>query len=98
MLLHQLAHQVAPRDLDFFILGIAGDANDLHAVEQGLRHPQGIRRGHEHDVRKIVVDFQIVVVEGAVLFRVENFEQGRRPLGDAARSELSHPRYSRGCE
>ena len=38
--------QVALGDLDLLILGVAGDADHLHAVEQRLRHAQRVGRGH----------------------------------------------------
>ena len=34
-----LGHQVSLGDLDLLVLGVAGDADDLHAVQQRLRHP-----------------------------------------------------------
>ena len=60
-----LGDQVALGDLDLLILGVAGDADDLHAVHQRLRHAQAVGRGDEHHVRQVVVHLQIVVVEGA---------------------------------
>ena len=70
-----LAHQMALGDFNLLVLGITGDANDLHAVKQGLRHAERIRGGHEHHIRKIIIHFQIVIREGAVLFRVKHFKQ-----------------------
>jgi hypothetical protein len=75
MLLLLLGDQVALGDLDLLVLGVAGDADDLHAVHQGLRHVQAVGRGDEHHVRKVEIDFQIMVVEGGVLFRVQHFQQ-----------------------
>ena len=34
-----------------------------------------VRRRHEHHVRQIVIDLEIVVVEGVVLLGVQHFEQ-----------------------
>jgi hypothetical protein len=67
-------------DLDLLVLGVAGDADDLHAVHQRLRHVQRVGRRHEHHVRQVVVDLEIVVVERRVLLRVEHLEQRRRRI------------------
>ncbi len=64
--------QVALGDFDLLVLGVAGDANDLHAVHQRLRHAQRVGRGDEHHVREVVIDLEIMVVEGRVLLRVEH--------------------------
>ena len=72
--------QVLARDLDLLVLGVAGDPDDLHAVHQRRRNVERIRRGDEHHVGEIVVDLEIVVVEGGVLLGVEHLEQGRRRI------------------
>ena len=77
MRLHLLGDQVAASDLDLLILGVAGDADDLHAVHQRLRHVQAVGGGDEHHVRKIEIDLQIVVVEGRVLLGIQNLQQRR---------------------
>ena len=64
-------------DLDLLVLGIALEPDDLHPVEQRLRQVQAVRRGDEHDVRQVKVEFQVVVLELAVLFGIEHFEQRR---------------------
>src|SRR3546814_295218 len=69
-----LADQVPLGDLDLLVLGVTGDPDDLHTVEQRLRHPQRIRRRHEHHVRQIVVDLEIVIVERGVLLGVRSEE------------------------
>ena len=63
--------QVLARDLDLLILGVAGDADDLHAIHQRRRDIERVRRGDEHHTGEIVVDLKIVVVERVILFRVE---------------------------
>ena len=62
-------------DLDLFVLGVAGDPDDLHAVHERLGHPQGVGGGHEHDIRKVVVHLKIVIVEAAVLFGVQDLQK-----------------------
>ena len=83
-----LAHQMALGDFNLLIFRIAGDANDLHAVKQGLRHAKRIRGGHEHHIRKIIIHFQIVIREGAVLFRVQHFKQRRGRVTAPIRAQL----------
>src|SRR6476646_4837356 len=80
--------QVTARDLDLFVLGVASDADDLHAVHQGRRDVERVGRGDEHHVRQIVVDLEIVVVEGVVLLRVQNFEQSRSRIAAEIRAHL----------
>ena len=67
-------------DLDLLVLGVARKANDLHAVHERRRNVERIRRGDEHDVRQIVVDLEIVVVERRVLLGIQDLEQGRRRI------------------
>ena len=69
---------MTPRDLDLLVLGVAGDADHLHPVQQGRRDVQRVGRGHEHHVRQVVVDLEVVVVERRVLLRIEHLQQGRR--------------------
>ena len=83
-----LRDQVAGRDLDLLVLGIAFEPDDLHAVEQRLRHVHRVRGGDEHDVRKIVVDLQIMVLELRILLRVEHLEQGRGGIAAEILAEL----------
>ncbi len=88
MFLDLLGKQVALGDLDLFVLGIAFEPDDLHPVEQGLRQVQAVRRRHEHDVRQVEVEFQIVVLELAVLFGVEHFEQRRSGIAAEVLAQL----------
>ena len=69
-----LCDQVALCDFDLFVLGIPFQPDDLHTVEQRLRQVQRVRRRHKHDVGQIDIHFQIMVLELAVLFRVQHLE------------------------
>ena len=87
---HHLARdQVAFRDLLLFERGVAGQADDLHAVEQrtrdGLQH---VRGRDEHDLAEVVVDLEVMVVERLVLLRVEHFEQRGRRISLVVAAEL----------
>ena len=74
MLLDLLGQQVALGNLDLLVLGVARERDDLHPVEQRLRKVQAVRGGHEHDVRKVDVEFEVVILELVVLLRIEHFE------------------------
>src|SRR5262245_36621616 len=69
--------QMLARNLYLLVLGVAGDADDLHAIHQGRRDVERVRRRDEHHVGEIVVDLQVVVVEGVVLLGIEHLEQRR---------------------
>ena len=77
VLLQLLGDEIVLRDLQFLLGQVAGHVDHLHAVLQGrLDGGDAVRRGDEQDVRQVIVDVQVVVVEGAVLLRVQGFQQG----------------------
>ena len=47
-----------------------------------------VRRRHEHHVRQVIVDFEIVIVEGPVLLGIEHLEQRRRRVAAPIGAEL----------
>ena len=66
-------------DLQLFLFGVAGDAQDFHAVLQGLRNGvQNVGGADEHDLGKVVFDVEIVIGEGVIELGIENFHQGGR--------------------
>src|SRR3546814_1848296 len=75
-------------DFDLLVLGIAFEPDDLHAVEQRLRQVERVRGGDEHDVAEVDVDLQIMVLELAILFGVENLEQRRGRVASEILAEL----------
>ena len=79
MRLDLLRDQVALRDLDLLLLGVAGEANHLQAVLQRLRdRVHHVGGGDEEHRRQVELDVEVVVGEGVVLLRVEHLEQRRR--------------------
>ncbi|EGE55682.1 hypothetical protein RHECNPAF_890098 [Rhizobium etli CNPAF512] len=88
MFLDGLRQQVPLGDLALFILGVAGDTDDFHAVHQRRRNVQRVRRRDEHHVGQVVFDFQVMVHEGRVLRRIEHLEQGRRRITAIVLAEL----------
>ena len=77
MVFHDLGNEMPLGDFDLLILGVAGDADQLHAIHERRRNIQRVRRGHEHHVRQVVFDLEIVVHERRILFGIENLEQCR---------------------
>jgi len=88
MRLDLLFDQMALGDFDLLVLGIALEPDDLHPVEQGLRQVQRVGGGHEHHVRQVDVDLEIMILELVILFRVEHLEQGRRRIATEILAEL----------
>ena len=65
-------------DLDLLLLGVAGELQHFHAVAQRLRDGvEHVRRADEHDVRQVVLDVEVVIEEGVVLFRIQDLEERR---------------------
>ena len=77
---HLLRHEIAARDVELLVFGVARQPNDFHAVEQRRRNVQAVRRADEHDFRQIEVDLEVVIVERRVLLGVEHLEQRRRRI------------------
>ena len=90
--------EVVHGDLLLFLLAIAGEPEDFHAIEQrGRDDVEGVGRGDEEDLRQVERHVEVVVAEGRVLGRVEDLEQGRRSgrrgsLGRACRSRRASAR------
>ena len=76
--LELLGHQVTQRDAELLVLGIARNADDLHAVQQGAGDVQRVGGRHEHHLGQVEVHLEVVVVEGMVLFGIEHLQQRRR--------------------
>ncbi len=75
--LNLLGRQIPCGNVDLFVLGIAWQADDFHAVEQRRRNVHRVGGTEEHHVREVIVDLQIMIVEVVVLLRVQHLEQCR---------------------
>ena len=83
--------QVAAGDLDFFLLGVAVDLDDLHAVAEGrLDRFHQVGRGDEQHFGKVEGHAQVMVGEGVVLLRVQDFQQGRGRVAAEIHADLVH--------
>src|SRR5690606_14409621 len=73
--LELLGQQVLEGNIGLLLLGVAGNAYHLHAVEQRPGNVHGIGGADEQHFGEVVIHLQVVVVEGVVLFRVQHLEQ-----------------------
>jgi len=80
-----------PGDRQLLVIQVAGEPDDLHPVAQWFgNRAEGVRRREEQHLRQVVVDFEIVVAEGAILFGIEHFEQRGRRIAAPVLSEFVH--------
>ena len=69
-----LWQQIFERNIDFFLFGITGNPDNLETIQQRAGDIHRVCRTDEHDFGKVVIDFQIVVVEAVILLGVEHFQ------------------------
>ena len=81
--------QMPPGDLELFFLGVTRKRDDLHTVaKRGLDRVEHVRRRHEHHVRKIERDAEIIVAKRRVLLGIEHLEQSARRVAAKIRADL----------
>src|SRR5262249_2789000 len=79
--LRLLADQVAFRDLKLFPLGVSGQPQDFEPVLQSRwNRMQHVGGGDKHDLRQVVLNVEIVIMESMVLLRIKNLEQRSRRI------------------
>ena len=62
--------EILARDLQLFLLGVALQAENFHAVlQRGRNGVEHVGRGDKENLREVVVDVEIVVLEGNVSAR-----------------------------
>ena len=77
VLLHLLGDEVTLGDFVFLFTQVAAQVDDFHTVSQsGMDGRKVVGCGNEENLRKVVVQLNEIVVEGVVLLRVKNLEQG----------------------
>ena len=82
-------HQVSPGDLQLLFLAVAGQAQQLHAVQQRPRHRlQRVGGGDEEDLREVERQVEVVVAEALVLLGVEDLQQRGRRIAAEVAAEL----------
>src|SRR6266446_6932077 len=81
--------KVAPGDLELFVLDIAGQVDDFHAIAQWAWDAvEDVSRRDEHDPRQVKRDAKVIVAEGRVLLGVEHLQKGRGRIALDAAAEL----------
>ena len=87
----RLAHQEALADFELFLLRVAGQTQDFHAVLQRLGNGvQDVRRANEHHFGQVVFDIQVMIHERAVDLGIENFHERRRRVAAEVHRHLVH--------
>ena len=91
MFLELLGDEELLRDFQLLVLEIAGQTDHLHPIQKrwrnGLHHIGG---GEKHDLRQIEIHLEVMIVERAVLLRIEHLEQGRRGIAPEVHAHLIH--------
>ena len=89
MLLDLLRHEIVLRDLDLLLCEVSADIDHLHTVLEGrLNAVYIVRRGDKQDVRKIVIDIEVVIMEGRILLRIKGFKESRRRIALEVAADL----------
>ena len=86
--LYLLGQQMLLGNVELLVLGVTGQTDHFHPVQQRTRDVHGVGSGHEHHVRQVIIHFQIVIVEAAVLFGIQHFQQGGRGVAAHVRAHL----------
>jgi hypothetical protein len=80
-LLELARDEVLLRDLRLLALGVAGELDDLHAVEQRTRNVlDEVRRRDEQHLAQVERHAEVVIGERVVLRRIEHLEQRARRI------------------
>ena len=86
---HLLGDEEPPADLDLLLLGVAGQLDDLHPVAQGGRdRVEQVAGRDEQHLAQVERHLEVVVLEGVVLLRVEDLEQGRARVAPEVHADL----------
>ena len=81
--------QVVARDCELLVLCVAIEADDLHAVQQRTGDGVGHVRGRdEQHLGQVELDLEVVVAEGVILGRVEDFEERGRGVASPVGAQL----------
>ena len=73
----------------FSCLGVARQLDDLHPVAQRRRDRiEQVARGDEEHLREVEGHLEVVVLEGVVLLRIEDLEQGRGRIATEVHADL----------
>ena len=89
VLFHLLGNQMPFGDLEFFLVSIAGQLNDVHTVQQRPRDHTGVvGRGDKQYVAQVKGKIDIMILEGIVLLRIQHLQQRRGRITLVIRAQL----------
>ena len=84
-----LLHKILARDFKLFLFRVTLQAKHFHAVlksrRNGVHH---VRRSHKQHLREVVVDVEVVILEGRVLLGVKDFKQRGSGIAAEIRGHL----------
>ena len=81
MSLELLGDQILARNFGFLFQGVTVDFHNFHAVQKGrLYAGQAVGGRYKENLAEIVIQFQVVVKKGVVLFRIQDLQQSRRNI------------------
>ena len=84
-----LWQQMAAGDLHLLLIGITGELNHLHAVQQGPGDcVRGVGGGDEHHLPQVHGNLQKMVPEGVVLLAVQHLQKSRRRVASVIAAHL----------
>ncbi len=84
-----LGDEKIPRDQVLFVRRVPLDPDHLHAVHERRRDRiGGIGGCDEHDLGHIILDVHIMIAEGTVLLRIQNFQQRSRRIASEVDTHL----------
>ena len=90
-LVERVGDQVSLGDLHLLLRDVAAHLDHLHTVTQGAGDVADvICRGDEECPAEVVVEVEVIVVEGIILLRVEHLEEGAGGVALVVVGELVH--------
>ncbi len=80
-LVEALRDEVVLGDLELLRIDVAGQLDDLHAIDEGRGdRVQGVGRADEEDIGQVEGQVEVVVAEAEVLLGIEGLEQRARGI------------------
>ena len=77
VLLDLLGQEIALSDGELFFLRVPGDLDDLEPVsKRGGDTLERVRCADKEHVREVIPHVEVVILEGLILLRIEDLEQG----------------------
>ena len=81
-----LVNQISLRNVQLLQFCVSRNSDNFHTVLKGARNPiQHISRSNEHHLGKIIIQVEIMIVEGKVLLRIQHLEKRRGGISPKVR-------------